>query len=70
VGLLLPLPIPKMVWADVTPNFIEMLPKDGSKLIILTVVDRLSKLPHHPIPKQLRLLPRYSSPRLFARIAS
>jgi hypothetical protein len=45
-GLLLPLPMPPMVWADVALNFIEGLPKVGCRSVILTVVDRFSKYRH------------------------
>jgi hypothetical protein len=45
-GFLLPLPVPKLVWADITLDFIEGLPKVGGKSIILTVVDLFSKYGH------------------------
>jgi hypothetical protein len=39
VGLLRPLQVPSVVWADITINFIEGLPKVSGKSYILTVVD-------------------------------
>ncbi|XP_020197229.1 uncharacterized protein [Aegilops tauschii subsp. strangulata] len=35
-----------LVWADISIDFIEGLPKVGSKSVILTVVDRFSKYAH------------------------
>jgi hypothetical protein len=34
------------VWADISIDFIEGLPKVGGKSVILTVVDRFSKYAH------------------------
>ena len=45
-GLLLPLPVPTMVWSDVGLDFIEALPRVGSKLVILTIMDRFSQYCH------------------------
>nr|CAB3494457.1 unnamed protein product [Digitaria exilis] len=45
-GLLLPLPVPSLVWADLGLDLIEALPKVGGKSVILTVVDRFSKYCH------------------------
>jgi hypothetical protein len=45
-GLLLPLPVPTLVWTDLGLDFIEALPRVGSKSVILAVVDRFSKYCH------------------------
>jgi transposase InsO family protein len=44
--LLQPLPIPSKVWADISVDFIEALPKVHGKSVILTVVDKFSKYTH------------------------
>jgi hypothetical protein len=46
LGLLAPLPVPTMAWAFITMDFIEGLPKSGSKDVIFVVVDRLTKYAH------------------------
>ena len=45
-GLLMPLPVPTMVWADIGLDFIEALPRVNGKSVILSVVDRFSKYCH------------------------
>lgn len=45
-GLLQPLAIPTAVWADISLDFIESLPKVNGKSVILTVVDCFSKFAH------------------------
>jgi hypothetical protein len=45
-GLLQPLQVPSAVWADITDDFIEGLPRVVDKSCILTVVDCFSKYAH------------------------
>jgi hypothetical protein len=38
-----PHPIPLTIWRDISMDFIVGLPKSGNKLVIMVVVDRISK---------------------------
>ena len=44
--LLEPFPIPTRIWAYISMDFIQGIPKYGGKTIILVMVDRLSKYHH------------------------
>jgi hypothetical protein len=40
------LPFPPTIWKDISMDFITCLPKSGNKLVIMVIVDRLSKYAH------------------------
>jgi hypothetical protein len=46
MGLLMPLPIPTVIWADISLNFVEALPHVNGKSAILSIVDHFSKYCH------------------------
>jgi len=56
-GLLQPLPVPTSIWSDIAMDFVEGFPRVGGKSVILTIVDRFSKMAHfvalsHPYSAQ------------------
>ena len=51
-GLLQPLPVPSRPWSHISLDFVTGLPPSEGKTVILTVVDRFSKMAHFiPLPK-------------------
>jgi hypothetical protein len=45
-GLLMPMPVPSVVWADIGLDFVEALPRVNGKTVILSVIDRFNKYCH------------------------
>ncbi|KAL2095539.1 hypothetical protein ACEWY4_007687 [Coilia grayii] len=51
-GLLQPLPVPSRPWSHISLDFVTGLPASEGKTVILTIVDRFSKMAHFvPLPK-------------------
>jgi hypothetical protein len=70
--LLMLLPVPSAVWADIGLDFVEALPRVNGKTVILSIVDRFSKYCHFiPLvhPYTACLWRRPSSPTSFASMA-
>uniref|UniRef100_A0A673CBI9 Gypsy retrotransposon integrase-like protein 1 n=1 Tax=Sphaeramia orbicularis TaxID=375764 RepID=A0A673CBI9_9TELE len=52
MGELCPLPVPKRPWSDIALDFVTGLPPSNGNTVVLTVVDRFSKMVHFiPLPK-------------------
>lgn len=51
-GLLHPLPVPRRPWSHISLDFVTGLPRSEGNSVILTLVDRFSKMAHFvPLPK-------------------
>lgn len=51
-GLLQPLPVPMRPWSHISLDFVTGLPPSDGNTVILTIVDRFSKMAHFvPLPK-------------------
>ena len=51
-GLLQPLPVPHRPWSHISMDFVTGLPSSEGHTVILTIVDRFSKMAHFvPLPK-------------------
>jgi hypothetical protein len=46
LGTLQPLMIPPTIWTNISMDFIVVSPKSGNKLVIMVLVDHLSKYAH------------------------
>jgi hypothetical protein len=45
-----PLDVPSSIWSNIAMDFVEGFPKVGGKSVVLTVVDRFSKMVTHTQP--------------------
>lgn len=51
-GLLHPLPVPSRPWSHIPLDFVSGLPPSNGNTVILTIIDKFSKLAHFiPLPK-------------------
>jgi len=54
VAMLQPFPIPNLIWEDVVMDFITGLPNSLGYLVIMVIVDRLSKYAHFSALKTIQ----------------